>query len=320
MTTYHVSWTNEDVSADDPLSAAKEAWDMLRDPEAFPPVFEVTTGETTVEVDLMDDTIRPADSRPAGERGADLFTAAYLATYPHPLPDLDTTTARIVRADQLRQGDVILGSFQLDDQQPGRATLQAHIPRYAEPSPACGACSPDCAMFTISAQHTGRVALHITAVGREVTDPEESDDEPFYLDDFADTLYLMIPHPTRAQKTAGEVLRAALAEHGVSVHTDHVGMSYAIPLDPATPAQEIYNRAHLSVADRNCSIEHDTAAHTGWTVFRHDETGTPVGDPLYIAGNGEVVDCAAESATAAAFISGWLTAHQELTGTASRKE
>jgi hypothetical protein len=55
-------------------------------------------------------------------------------------------------------------------------------------------------MFTISAQHTGRTALHITAIGCEVTDPEESGDEPFYLDDFADTLYLIIPHPTRTQE------------------------------------------------------------------------------------------------------------------------
>ncbi|MEV5338366.1 hypothetical protein AB0K93_07745 [Streptomyces sp. NPDC052676] len=172
MTTYHVCWTNEDVCADDPLTAAKEAWDMLRDPEAFPPVFEVRTGsEATVEVDLMDDTIRPASSHPVGGSGTDLFIAAYLATYPHPLPGLDVSAARIVRADQLRQGDVILGSFQLDDQQPGRASLQAHIPRYADPSPPCGLCSPDCAMFTISAQHTGRTALHLTAIGREVTDP-----------------------------------------------------------------------------------------------------------------------------------------------------
>lgn len=68
MTTYQVCWTNEDVCADDPLSAAKEAWDMLRDPEAFPPAFEVRTdGETTVEVDLRWTTrsVRPAATSPA---------------------------------------------------------------------------------------------------------------------------------------------------------------------------------------------------------------------------------------------------------------
>jgi hypothetical protein len=201
MTTYHVCWTNEDVCADDPLSAAKEAWDMLRDPEAFPPVFEVRTdGGTAAEVDLLDDMIRPASSNSAGGPGTDLFIAAYLATYPHPLPGLDASTARVVRADQLRQNDVILGSFRLDDQQPGRATLQAHTPRYAAPSPACGTCSPNCAMFTISAQHTGRTALHITAIGREVISPENSDGEHFRLHDFADTLYLVIPHTTGGQQ------------------------------------------------------------------------------------------------------------------------
>ncbi|MEU2380310.1 hypothetical protein [Streptomyces misionensis] len=107
--------------------------------------------------------------------------------------------------------------------------------------------------------------------------------------------------------TAGSVLRAALAERGVMAHTDAVGMSYAIPLDPATPACEIYIRAHLSVADRNTSIEHAPAAHTGWTVFLHDRDGVPVGDPLYIAGDGdELIDCVAESAAAAAFIADWL--------------
>ncbi|MGW3200019.1 hypothetical protein ACWDBD_36740 [Streptomyces sp. NPDC001118] len=111
--------------------------------------------------------------------------------------------------------------------------------------------------------------------------------------------------------TAGSVLLAALAKYGVTVHVDGVGLSYAIPLDPATPASEAYSRAHLSVADRNVSIEHSPAAHTGWTVFLHDDNGDPVGDPLYIAGDGEEpVDCTAESAAAAAFIANWLASHQ----------
>lgn len=107
--------------------------------------------------------------------------------------------------------------------------------------------------------------------------------------------------------TAGDVLLAALADYGVTVHTDDVGMSYAIPLDPATSAPEVYNHRHLSVADRNPSVHHDPATHTGWTVFLHDENGEPVGDPLYIAGTGEPVDCAADSQAVAAFIADWLT-------------
>ncbi|MBY8887235.1 hypothetical protein K7472_20630 [Streptomyces sp. PTM05] len=309
MTTYHVSWTNEDIDAEDPLSAAREAWDMLRDPEAFPPVFEVGAGSTVVEVDLLDDAIRPASSHAANDLGAGLIIGAYLATYPYPLPDLDTTTARVVRADQVRQGDVLLSAFKLNDRQLGHATLKAHIPRYADPSPACGTCSPDCAAFALHAQHGECPALHMTAIGREVTDPEECDDEPFHLNDFADTLYLIVPHSTRALETAGRVLRAALAERNVTVH-EGTGPYYAIPLDPATPAQEVYHRAHLSVADRNTSTEHDSPAHTGWTVFLRDDNGESVGEPLYIAGDGEVIDCTVESAAAAAFIAGWLTAHQ----------
>ncbi|MEW1930488.1 hypothetical protein [Streptomyces sp. NPDC088360] len=129
-------------------------------------------------------------------------------------------------------------------------------------------------------------------------------------DRFAECVEAIADWVTNPLPTAGSVLRAALAEHGVTVHTDGIGLSYAIPVDPATPAQEIYNRAHLSVADRNPSIEHDPVHHTGWTVFVHDANGEPVGDPLYIAGNGAPVDCTADSAAAAAFIADWFTAHR----------
>jgi hypothetical protein len=194
--TFQVGWTNEDVPADDPLSAAQKAWEMLRDPATTPPVFEVQTHDAlSVEVDLMDDIVRPVDTRAVADHGARLLIASYLATYPHALPNLDTATAHIVRADQLRKDDVILGAFRPDNQQPGRATLGAHIPRFADPSPACGACSPDCAKFVISAEHSARTALHITAIGREVTEPEDvGADETIFLNDFTDALYLAIPH------------------------------------------------------------------------------------------------------------------------------
>ncbi|MFJ2218257.1 hypothetical protein ACIQVO_38680 [Streptomyces sp. NPDC101062] len=110
--------------------------------------------------------------------------------------------------------------------------------------------------------------------------------------------------------TAGSVLLAALAEHGVAAHTDRVGMSYAIPLDPATPTADVYNHAHLRVTDRSPSIEHDPAVHTGWTVWHHDENGEPAWNPLYIARDGEPVDCWAESAIAAAVITDWLAANR----------
>ncbi|MFE3601389.1 hypothetical protein [Streptomyces sp. NPDC059142] len=130
------------------------------------------------------------------------------------------------------------------------------------------------------------------------------------LDQLAECAIAIAEWVSDPYPTAGSVLLAALAVHGIAAHTDALGMSYAIPLDPATPAADVYSRAHLSVADRSPEIEHDPAVHTGWTVFQHDENGEPVGDPLYIAGDGEPVDCWVESAIAAAVIADWLTAHR----------
>ncbi|MEU6071894.1 hypothetical protein ABZ864_47625 [Streptomyces sp. NPDC047082] len=129
-------------------------------------------------------------------------------------------------------------------------------------------------------------------------------------DQLPDCVQAIADWVTNPLPTAGSVLLAALAEHGITAHTDAVGLSYAIPLYPNIPALDIYNRAHLSVADRTPSIEHDPAAHTGWTVIQHDDNGHPLGDPLYIAGSGEPVDCTADSQAAATFITDWLTAPQ----------
>ncbi|MFH8410385.1 hypothetical protein ACH4FX_37265 [Streptomyces sp. NPDC018019] len=111
--------------------------------------------------------------------------------------------------------------------------------------------------------------------------------------------------------TAGAMLRAALAEQGITVHTDGMSPSWAIPLDRATPAPEVYARPHLLIADRRPSIEHAPAAHTGWVMFLHDENGEPAGDRLYGSGNGtDPVDCVADSLEAAAFIADWLAAQR----------
>ncbi|MFD3514831.1 hypothetical protein [Streptomyces sp. NPDC058657] len=110
-----------------------------------------------------------------------------------------------------------------------------------------------------------------------------------------------------ARRTAGDVLRTALAQWNITAHTDGLGMSYAVPMDPATPAEDVRNHLHLSVGDRNPSVEHVPAVHTGWTVWAHDENGEPVGDPVFISGNGGLVDCVADSAAAAEAIANYCT-------------
>lgn len=108
--------------------------------------------------------------------------------------------------------------------------------------------------------------------------------------------------------TAGKVLLAALAEYGITTYDDHLGMSYGIPVDQGTAPAHIRNGFHLSVSDRNPMVDHVPAAHTGWTVFVHDDEGEPIGDFLYISGDGGLVDCAADSAAAAAAIAEFITA------------
>jgi hypothetical protein len=108
--------------------------------------------------------------------------------------------------------------------------------------------------------------------------------------------------------TAGKVLLAALAEYGITTYDDHLGMSYGIPVDQDTAPVHIRNGFHLSVGDRQPMVDHVPAAHTGWTVFVHDDEGEPIGDPLYISGDGGLVDCAEDSAAAAAAIAEFITA------------
>lgn len=129
-------------------------------------------------------------------------------------------------------------------------------------------------------------------------------------DQLAECVEAIAEWVTSPLPTAGAVMRAALAARGITVHTDGMSPGCVIPLEAATPAPGVCNGAHLSVADRNTSTEHDPALHTGWTVFLHDESGEPVGDPLYTGGNGEPIDCTADSEAAAAFIADWLTSRR----------
>jgi hypothetical protein len=111
------------------------------------------------------------------------------------------------------------------------------------------------------------------------------------------------------RQTAGDVLLAALAEYGITADTGlsatylHSGDRVSIPL--SLPDGE---EGRLCIADRDGSLRNVPAAHTGWSIFRHDVWGEPTGDPLFITGGGELVDCAADSAAAAAFVADLLTA------------
>ncbi|MCX4682339.1 hypothetical protein OG413_44970 [Streptomyces sp. NBC_01433] len=116
------------------------------------------------------------------------------------------------------------------------------------------------------------------------------------------------PAPESAASTAGAMLLDALAAYDVRAHSDAIGMTYAVAFEPDTPSWRVRSSFHLSVGDRASSVEHAPAAHTGWTVFVHDDQGEPLGDPLYIAGDGDLVDCAADSAAAAMLMADYLTA------------
>jgi hypothetical protein len=108
--------------------------------------------------------------------------------------------------------------------------------------------------------------------------------------------------------TAGELLSAALAEYGITEgngmsldygnHSDILSVALPLPRD---------GYAQLIIADRGGSLRHVPAAHTGWSVFLHNEEREPLGDPVYIAGDGGLVDCAEDSAAAAEFIADFLT-------------
>jgi hypothetical protein len=115
------------------------------------------------------------------------------------------------------------------------------------------------------------------------------------------------PAPEPAPETAGTMLRAALAIHGIRPVTDEC--SYAMAVDPKTPRAEVLNVFHLVVADRAPSTDHAPEEHTGWVVDCYDGNGQPGGNsrPLWESGDGTArVDCLTDSAAAAAVIAYYL--------------
>ncbi|MEU5900413.1 hypothetical protein [Streptomyces venezuelae] len=112
-----------------------------------------------------------------------------------------------------------------------------------------------------------------------------------------------------AGRTAGFMLLEALTDYGITP-ADGLSITYAshsdtydVPLP--LPRDEF---ARLVIADRNGSVRHVPSVHTGWSIMLHDERGEPVGDPVYITGNGRPVECSEDSAAAAAFIADFVTA------------
>ena len=186
-----VVWTSE-LSAEDPMDAAEQAQRMLLEPDSLPPVFEVTgTDGSTFEVDLSDHTthavntsgVTDHENRPAPR---------FLADYPHPLPSsVDPARACLMPVEMLLKGDVILGVMTTVE---GHMDFTPCIPRYADPAPACGVCSPECTIIVFATAHHGRAAMHTTAIGQEVTDAEETDGgDLWYFTASADEIYVVIP-------------------------------------------------------------------------------------------------------------------------------
>lgn len=57
MTAYHVTW-EIDIDADTPHEAAAEAARIQADPDTWATVFDVSTPQETVRVDLLEESAR----------------------------------------------------------------------------------------------------------------------------------------------------------------------------------------------------------------------------------------------------------------------
>lgn len=113
-----------------------------------------------------------------------------------------------------------------------------------------------------------------------------------------------------AARMAGLMLLEALAEYGI-LPGDGLSVTYTTDNDTYDVLLPLPNgeRARLSVADRDGSVKHVPAAHTGWRVVLLDERGEVVGEPvMWVSGDGSPLDCAEDSAATAAFIADVLTA------------
>lgn len=113
-----------------------------------------------------------------------------------------------------------------------------------------------------------------------------------------------------AARLAGPVLLEALAEYGI-LPGEGLSVTYTTHSDTYDVFLPLPNGEHarLSVADRDGSVKHVPAAHTGWSVVLRDERGELIGEPVvWVSGDGSPLDCAGDSAATAAFIADVVTA------------
>ncbi|MFE9137888.1 hypothetical protein [Streptomyces sp. NPDC007355] len=108
--------------------------------------------------------------------------------------------------------------------------------------------------------------------------------------------------PTSPQ-TAGDVLRSALATHGIQVIEDV--SCFAVPLDARDLTTGVLSGRYIAVADRDPSVTNPADAHTGWVVALYDPHGEPIRTLLYPASL-DPVDCAADCAATAAGVALFL--------------
>ncbi|MFJ4342654.1 hypothetical protein [Streptomyces sp. NPDC088915] len=102
-------------------------------------------------------------------------------------------------------------------------------------------------------------------------------------------------------KTAGDVLRAALADWDLVPVVDV--SAFAFPLDLGA---RTLGGPYIAVADCEPTTEGPVDEHTGWLAVVLDEDGEPV-KTLHDGTSTGPVDCAADSIAVAAVIAAFLT-------------
>lgn len=108
-----------------------------------------------------------------------------------------------------------------------------------------------------------------------------------------------------AVRIAGDVLLAALGEWGITPL--HDVSCFLVPFDPADLIAGVLGGPYIAIADHEPTVEGPADHHTGWLATILDEDGAPVAT-LHDGTATGPVDCAADSAAAAAAIADFVSA------------